>query len=303
MTGAWLLVAFASVPFLWFGVALSVRRLRDAGVNPWLVALFVVPIVNLVFFALLAAPPTRRAAQPAHAAAVSPAAGGRRDDGFGLPGIAPAVLAIPLTVGLVWLAGALGTYGGALFLAAPFLHGLLVALLCGPRPHREVFGQFLVSSIACMTGLLVIGIEGIVCILMAAPLWLTVGGIGCLVGHAIWSIPFRVVMPAVLVVPSSMWVEAKLPPAPTVFEATTELVVARRRRPSGGTSSSSASCRRRPSCRSASASATPWGRASRAADPARSGAARSARGTSSNRSRSGTSRGCCASRCRSARSR
>ena len=47
---AWLLVAMLlwSLPFLWIGACMTVRRALDAGRSPWLVILFFVPIVNYV---------------------------------------------------------------------------------------------------------------------------------------------------------------------------------------------------------------------------------------------------------------
>ena len=42
-----------SIPFIWVGVAMTVKRLRDAGQPVWLVTLFFVPFINLLFFLLL----------------------------------------------------------------------------------------------------------------------------------------------------------------------------------------------------------------------------------------------------------
>ena len=41
---------FVSIPFVWVGVAMTVKRLRDAGQPVWLVVLFFVPYINLLFF-------------------------------------------------------------------------------------------------------------------------------------------------------------------------------------------------------------------------------------------------------------
>src|SRR5258708_1673431 len=38
---------FVSLPFIWIGITLTVRRLRDAGLPLWLVVLFFVPVLNL----------------------------------------------------------------------------------------------------------------------------------------------------------------------------------------------------------------------------------------------------------------
>lgn len=39
-----------AMPFLWVGLSMTVRRLRDAGQPVWLVVLFFLPIFNLLFF-------------------------------------------------------------------------------------------------------------------------------------------------------------------------------------------------------------------------------------------------------------
>src|SRR3982074_420348 len=47
------------LPFLWIGVAMSVKRLRDAGQPLWLVVLFFIPFINLLFFIALCLLPSR----------------------------------------------------------------------------------------------------------------------------------------------------------------------------------------------------------------------------------------------------
>src|SRR5262245_46756666 len=37
----------ASIPFVWIGVVLTFRRLRDAGLPRWLTFLFFIPVINL----------------------------------------------------------------------------------------------------------------------------------------------------------------------------------------------------------------------------------------------------------------
>jgi uncharacterized membrane protein YhaH (DUF805 family) len=52
-----------SIPFLWVGVTMTVKRLRDAGQPVWLVVLFFVPFINVLFFLMLCAlPPQERSA-------------------------------------------------------------------------------------------------------------------------------------------------------------------------------------------------------------------------------------------------
>ena len=55
-----IVIAFGllALPFAWVGAALSIRRLRDAGLSPWFVVLFAIPAVNVVLFVALATVPT-----------------------------------------------------------------------------------------------------------------------------------------------------------------------------------------------------------------------------------------------------
>ena len=48
-----------SLPFIWVGVVLTLKRLRSAGLPPPLVILFFVPLVNLFFFVFLSLIPSR----------------------------------------------------------------------------------------------------------------------------------------------------------------------------------------------------------------------------------------------------
>jgi len=50
-----------AIPFIWVGVAMTVKRLRDAGQPVWLVVLFFFPFLNVLFFLVLCAlPPKER---------------------------------------------------------------------------------------------------------------------------------------------------------------------------------------------------------------------------------------------------
>src|SRR5438270_8748195 len=57
-----------AMPFIWIGLAMTVRRLRDAGQPVWLVIFFFFPFVNLLFFYVLCVLPTRQQAPSQEAA-------------------------------------------------------------------------------------------------------------------------------------------------------------------------------------------------------------------------------------------
>src|SRR5271167_3753612 len=53
------MLLLTTLPFIWIGVAMTMKRLRDAAQPLWLTVLFFAPVVNLLFFAVLCALPSR----------------------------------------------------------------------------------------------------------------------------------------------------------------------------------------------------------------------------------------------------
>jgi hypothetical protein len=163
-----------SVPFLWFGMAMTLLRLRSAGRSAGWAAFFFVPVLNvLLFVALVILPPSDQ-----H----------RRRDLSGT--LESALFAVLLTVGVATLAILLAThvvktYGFGLFIAVPFCVGYLAAFL-QRRRHPESAVRPYVSallSLALLGGLLLaMAWEGLVCLAMAAPLAITVAIIGAYLG-------------------------------------------------------------------------------------------------------------------------
>ena len=79
-------------------------------------------------------------------------------------------------------------YGLALFLGVPFATGALAGYLANrdaPRSWGATLGVALVSQVAVGAGLLVVAVEGLVCLLMALPLSLTLAGLGAFLGREI----------------------------------------------------------------------------------------------------------------------
>ncbi|MGH7536205.1 MAG: DUF805 domain-containing protein, partial [Gemmatimonadales bacterium] len=128
-------LALWTLPFLWAGVTLTMRRALDAGWSAWLCVLFFVPFVNWVLMLLLGTLP--RAVHPRSAPPP------RRDERR-LPGALLAIAAgLALGLGMLALSVRLmQTYGLALFLGTPFLIGTLTAFLLNqryPASRRETF--------------------------------------------------------------------------------------------------------------------------------------------------------------------
>jgi uncharacterized membrane protein YhaH (DUF805 family) len=226
-----------SIPFLWVGVAMTVQRLRDAGQPVWLVALFFIPVINVLFFlALCALPPQERPVEAEGAPWPGP---------HGLDGIIPAsplgsaVLSIFLTsvLGLVFLAlGTLviGAYGWGLFVALPFCLGMFSVLLYSyhsPRDWRSCLNVALLPVGILGVALVLVAMEGIICVLMAAPFALGLAALGGMLGYTIQAHHWRPKQtPAMLsivlfIIPASFGIEHAAALQPPVFMIKTAIEV------------------------------------------------------------------------------
>ena len=184
-------LVLVSLPFIWVGVNLTVRRLRAAALPLWLVCLFFIPFVNVPFFlALCLFPPKHK--EPANEAAPWPHV--RPLDKFIPRGmLASIMLSIVVTtiIGLVCLSLStlvIGSYGWSLFIALPFCMGLFAVLLHSYHQPRslEACLQVSVMPIVILGALLLaVAIEGIICLLMAAPIAMFLALLGGSIGYII----------------------------------------------------------------------------------------------------------------------
>lgn len=223
-----LLVLLAmSLPFLWFGVTMTLLRLRDARLSAALIVLFFLPGANLVLFLALMLLPSRPSATPAPALFT----------GSRSRAMESAALAVVVSVALALAIGALSffffeNYGYILFLGIPFVMGFIGAVVHGlrePRPVSEVFLVAIVSLTVMAGALLAFAWEGMVCIAMAFPIALPMTMFGAWIGYLLeLSKPrqtgFAVVaLPALL--PLLMAGEAAVRPPAPLYAARTSVIV------------------------------------------------------------------------------
>lgn len=233
-------MALLSLPFLWIGVTMTIRRAADAGTSPWLGILFLLPGLNyaaMIVFALLPSANVERRWVPVP---LGPFRQRERDEaplseaGPVPPALTSALLGVlsPIVIGLgMMLVSVQGfeLYGSALFFATPFLMGLTTAILYN-RKHLRTLGATL--GLACvsiaLTGAvtLLFAIEGILCLLMAAPLAMVVAVFGALVGYAMaWQARRPTVAAAmVAALPLLTGVESEVA-APSLREVTTSVEI------------------------------------------------------------------------------
>jgi len=226
-----------SIPFLWVGVAMTVQRLRDARLPVWLVVLFFVPIINVLFFIALCILPSREWLTELEG---TPWPGPHGLDQFIPHGrLGGAMLAILITaiLGLGFVAIgtiAMGAYGWGLFVALPFCLGMFSVLLYSyhePRGWWDCMGVALLPVGLAGAALILVAMEGVICVLMAAPFALGLAALGGALGFMIqahhWSPKQKPVMLsiAILMIPGTFGIEHSLDLQPQTFEVRTAIEV------------------------------------------------------------------------------
>jgi uncharacterized protein YndB with AHSA1/START domain/uncharacterized membrane protein YhaH (DUF805 family) len=187
----WLLWAIAAwtLPFLWIGLSMTYRRTLDAGGPGPLAYLFFVPYVNYAYLLLLcllpSSPEAEESGGPSAARSPGPAAPGPAFKSAALGVLSGVAIALGMT-GLSVLV--LGSYGSTLFVATPVVVGAASAYLFNRDGSR---GPGATLGVACLTVLITGGfllafaLEGLLCLLMAAPLGLAMAMMGAVIGRAV----------------------------------------------------------------------------------------------------------------------
>lgn len=177
-----------AVPFVVVGVLLTVRRLRDIGASPWLVLCFFLPAVNLVTFVVLCVLPPHDAPKEA------PPRGGVLGwlvrvlalRSRALSAVVAVLLTVLLVVPMTWLVTVFfRDYGWGVFVAMPFLLGLLATVIHAapePRGFGESMAVSMLALAICGLVVLAVALEGLVCLVMALPLAAPIVALGALVG-------------------------------------------------------------------------------------------------------------------------
>ena len=183
-----------TLPFAWIGAAMSVRRARDAGLPAWVGLGFLLPFLNYLFIAMLAAMPARARSHATGTADGEPSAPHRADHDHGiaaaLKGVFAGAALSLLFVGIA--ASGFGSYGGTVFLGAPFLMGAIAGFIyCrqAPRSESSVLAVGVVTQLLAGLLLLLFAAEGVICLAMAMPLACAAGAMGALIGKAIAGTP------------------------------------------------------------------------------------------------------------------
>ena len=233
------ILLITALPFVWFGIAMTMKRLRDAGQPLWLTLLFFAPIINLFFFGLLTVLPSQQAdSLSSHTgrrtASISPYWPTTRIGSAAAAAVLTAFLGVIVTWGILRL---VGNYGLTLFISLPFVMGYLaVAIYSRAQPvdSGNVLGVVSLSLLLTGVGITAIAVEGLVCLLMAAPLaWLLAifGGFLAMLIHGRQNSPQATPsMYAVMLIslPVLLGAERTAPPAVPRFQVNTAIEIAAR---------------------------------------------------------------------------
>lgn len=226
-----------SVPFIWVGVTMTVKRLRDSGQPLWLVVLFFIPFLNILFFLVLCALPPRENSQEWQGAPWPGPHGLDRfipHTQFGSAALAIVATAV-LGLGFVLMGTmVIGAYGWGLFVALPFCLGMFSVLLYSyhePRNWWDCLWVALLPVGLVGIGLILVALEGVICVLMAAPFALGLAALGGSLGYVIQShhwcprqtpAMFSILL---LLVPASFGFERAADLRPPVYEVRTAIEV------------------------------------------------------------------------------
>jgi uncharacterized membrane protein YhaH (DUF805 family) len=223
-TGLSLALALWTLPFLWIGVSLSMRRAVDAGHSAWLALVFFVPVLNYVLMLGLSLSPTRTVVR-------GPLSPPVVDDKLRSALVAVAAglaVTIPTILIAVYVRKA---YSAGLFLGTPFTLGAISANVFNSRRRasfRETIPVVLLTLILVGGVLILFALEGVVCVTMAFPIAATLAILGAILGRAIAlktvEPPSRTGMAAVLL-PLAVFLEPARGPAP-VQEVVTSVEIA-----------------------------------------------------------------------------
>ncbi len=197
----WLTVAGTSLPFLLAGVALMIRRLRDAGLPPTLALLFFAPFLKFLAFAALAVIPSKHPPRmaryddgPFRSAEidVTPPVPSERSVArsrhriallYGaFSGAAVGVLAMVFSVVV------LREYGAPLLIATPFVGGFTATSVYARLHRPSARGTLAVTGLALTVALVAMvlsAMEGMACILLASPLLCAEALLGGYLAHSI----------------------------------------------------------------------------------------------------------------------
>jgi hypothetical protein len=176
----WPMLAW-TIPFVWIGASMTLRRGLDAGLSAWTGLIFFAPVLNYLWMLLLCTLPNRearpappgRAPEPGRARAIALAAA---------PAAALGVAAMALSV------LAVDSYGAMLFVGTPFAMGFTAGYLLNRDADRGFVATQASAGVAVLAAggaLVLFALEGVICLAMAMPPAIVLAALGAVLGRMV----------------------------------------------------------------------------------------------------------------------
>ncbi len=176
----YLVMMFWALPFIWMGLNLTQKRLVDAGKSPWYAILFFVPFINYVLMLTLCFLPSVN----------TPDSILKKSTTFNISlrsGLIGIITGTVIFICSMWASVYLyNSYGSALFIVTPVLVGLTSSYTLNfNRPTTKTSSVVhTMFTLLLICGVLVLfALEGLICLILAYPIAITLGGMGALFGH------------------------------------------------------------------------------------------------------------------------
>jgi uncharacterized membrane protein YhaH (DUF805 family) len=214
-------VVLWSIPFIWIGVSMSIRRAADAGLTPWAGLLFFVPALNYLLMAALSFLPSSpkeewsaRAERIENTRLVSPL-------------LLTFVFALAGTLLCYVSTNVFREYGTSLFIGSPLILGLVQGYTLN-RASAQSFSRNLgfsaLTVLLIHLFLMIFALEGAICLMMSFPISLVLAVMGTALGVGISRYSRAGAMTPValvLILPAMPWAESAVvaPHSDVVFSS------------------------------------------------------------------------------------
>jgi hypothetical protein len=153
----------------------------------------------------------------------------KRKDRLAIAIVIPASCSWMFTIAGIFL---FRDYGLTLFVIIPLFIGVSATILGGygvEHTYKQVLSITAMSVLTYCAGLLIFALEGLICILMAAPLGIVIASVGTIIGEAIIKFkkgsPLTVLAGLALLVPLMMSFENLTKDEPGIYAVTTSVVI------------------------------------------------------------------------------
>ena len=174
-------LGFWTIVFIWIGINYTIRRLADANKNKLFSILFFLPFLNYLTIILFAMLPSQAVKESSsHRNTIT-------DAEAYASSLIGAFLGSIITILMIFCSVyALGDYGLSLFVGGPFIVGLITTSTYNKKGKQSLLSNFAVILFSCIFSggtILILALEGILCLTMFAPFAILLACIGGFLGY------------------------------------------------------------------------------------------------------------------------